>query len=830
MGMIRKSGWLAGTAILLATPLYAQEAETAPASNEIIVTAQKREQSLQDIPMSIAAIGGEAISSQAQVRLDEVTASVPNLKITEGFTGNTLNIRGIGTGQGNAGLEQSVAMFSDGVYIGRSRMSIAPLADVDRIEILRGPQPVYFGQNAVAGALSIATKDGQGPFAYNSSISYGNENELAIDGGLTLPIVNDVVGLRIAGRYTDRDGYVSNIFSGEDQAGLQTSLFRATLSVTPSDALDIRLKYEHGYSEQDGVPAETVNCGVGGRVPGAPPFIPCLLASAAPPAGFGVEQAFLPQPNRIVAEGGVRNIAGAEVTGEAFSRAPDETRTNLWSGQFGYDFGGVALTAITAYGKYGYEGRRDLDGTPFAVLHPILREDYKQFSQEIRLTSNEGLFGGALDYLIGGYYQDATISTSNKTFSTTGPTASGTTYESKEKYLTGFIGLTLNMSDALRFNLGGRYSDVSKEAASFAIYAPQTLAVGSNAAFATHATVAADLTCHAGVIRANTDTNPATLESQCLRGSRDTSDFDYQAGVQYDVTNDVMLFATYSNAFKAGGFVQSGTNLPAGSSNALALAAFSYGDESANSFELGFKARLFDRRLRLNATAFRTKYNDLQVTSFDVVAQTFLTQNAAAATSKGVEFDGDLRITENIRFEFAGSLLDAKYNRFPGAQCSQFEQSLNQNGCTFDLDRDGLLFGIAPSEPASDIVAVTDRAGYELLFAPDWTLNLGLNFDFPIADNLRLGLNGNVNFTDSYQVSDRYDPRGLVDGFERVNARVEIGADDGKWTLAAYGNNLTNQHPLILFGPSQLGGQQAGFAVSSRGKSYGLQFRWKLGN
>ncbi|MEY4849538.1 MAG: hypothetical protein RLZZ331_542 [Pseudomonadota bacterium] len=830
MAIIRKFGWLAGTAILLTTQAFAQEAATAPAEDEIVVTAQKRAQSLQDVPMSIAAIGGDAISRQAQVRLDEATTSVPNLKITEGFTGNTLNIRGIGTGQGNAGLEQSVAMFSDGVYIGRSRMSIAPLADVERIEILRGPQPVYFGQNAVAGALSIATRDGKGPFAFNGSASYGNQNEYTVDAGLTLPIVKDVIGLRVAGRYTDRDGYVTNIFTGQDQAGLQTSLFRATLSITPSSALNIRLKYERGYSEQDGVPAETVNCGVGGRVPGAPPFIPCLLASAAPPAGFGVGQAFLPQPNRIVAEGGVVNIAGATVTGEAFARAPDETRTNLWSGQLDYDFGAATLTAITAYGKYGYQGRRDLDGTPYAVIHPILREDYKQFSQEIRLTSNEGLFGGLIDYLIGGYYQDATINTANKTFSTTGPTASGTTYESKEKYLTGFVGLTFNATDALRFNLGGRYSDVKKDAVSFAIYAPQTLAVGSDAVFATHASVAGNLTCAAGVVRANSDANPATLESQCLRGSRDTSNFDYQAGVQYDVADDVMLFATFSNAFKAGGFVQSGTNLPAGPTDALALAAFSYGDESANSFEFGFKGRFFDRQLRLNATAFQTKYKNLQVTSFDVVAQTFLTQNAAAATSKGIEFDGDLKITNNIRFEFSGSVLDASYDRFPGAQCSQFEQSLNQNGCTFDRDRDGLLFGIAPGEPASDIVAITDRAGYKLLFAPNWTLNLGVNMDFPIGGGMRAGFNGNVNFTDDYQVSDRYDPRGLVEGFERINARIEIGAENGRWTLAAYGNNLTNQQPLITFGPSQLGGQQAGFAVSSRGKSYGLQFRWKFGN
>jgi len=834
MNANKVSACLLGPALAACIPALAQQSTTAaPASaglEEIIVTAQKRSQSLQDIPLSIAAVGGDTLSARALVRLDEAISSIPNVRITEGFTGNTLNIRGIGTGQGNAGLEQSVATFSDGIYMGRSRLSVAPLVDVDRIEILRGPQPIFFGQNAVAGALSIINRDGKGPFEANASASYGSDSETVIEGAVTLPIMRDVVGLRLSGRYTDRDGYVDNIYSNKEQAGLQTSLLRATLNVTPIDALDIVLRYEQGDSEQDGVPAETVNCGAGGRVPGAPPFIPCLLASAPPPAGFDVGQAFLPEANRIVADGGVSNLAGVPVTGEAFERADDLTDTELLSGQIDYDFGAATLTSITAAVEYDYSGRRDLDSTPFAVLHPILEEDYEQFSQEIRLTSNEGLFGGRLDYLAGIYYQDATIRTRNRTFSTLGPIASGTTYESAEEYLSGFLGGTIHATDAFRINLGARYSDVSKDADSFAIYAPQSLDVASSVPFSIHPSVAGDPTCSAGVIRANTDMNPATLESQCLRDSLNTSDVDYQFGVQYDLSDKVMLFATYTNAFKAGGFVQSGVNLPAGSSDELALRAFSFGDEGVDSIEMGFKGRFYDNVVRLNATVFQTEYQDLQVTSFDVVAQTFVTQNAAEATSRGIEYDGDVQLTDNVRFEFAGSWLDAEYDSFPGAACSQYEQSLNLNGCTFDLDGDGLVSGINPGEPPSDIVAVTDRSGFDLLFAPNWTMNLGLSSDFDVGDRFRLGLNGNIFFTGGYQVSDRYDPRGHVEQYELINARVEFGPQDRRWAVAAYGNNLTDQHPLILFGPSQLGGQQAGFAVSSRGLSYGLQVRVSVGN
>lgn len=821
---------LASTAVGLAfaSPAYAQDAVAEggdSSEDEIIVTAQKRDQNLQDVPMSITAVTGDSISERAQVRLDELSNGIPNLKVTEGFTGNTLNVRGIGSGQGNAGFEQSVATFSDGVYVGRSRMSVAPLADVERVEVLRGPQPVYFGQNAVAGALSITTRNGKGPLAFDGSISYGNDNDLLLEGGLTLPIVSDKVGLRLTGRYTDRDGYLENVFTGKDEAALQTSLFRATLNLDPVDALAVTVRYEHGYSEQTGIPAQLpVNCGAGGRVPGAPPFIACVLAQTSFPSAIS---AFTTDYTGRVAYGAVSTLTGVPVTGDAFAAAPDITKSDLVSGQIDLDLGGVTLTSITAHGEYSYSGRRDIDGTPFALVQPILTEDYSQFSQELRLTSNDGLFGGLVDYLVGGYYQKSSVVTANKTFTTLGPTASGTTFDSDDKYLTGFAAFTFNLNDKLRINLGGRYSDVQKDAVSFAIYAPQTVASSASTVFGLNASVT-DPTCATGVVRANSDPNPATLETQCLRGKFKTNNFDYQIGTQYDVADDVMLFATYSKGSKAGGLVQSGQALPSGPTDAIALASFRFQDESAKSFELGFKSRFLDRRVRLNVTAFHTEFKNLQVNSFDVVSASFQTTNAASATSKGLEFDGDVRLSEILSFTFSGALTDAKFDDYPGGQCSQWEQNKNENGCTFDLDRDGLISGINPGEPASDIVGVTNRKGRKLLFAPNWTLNFGLKLDVPVGNSYRFGTSGEINLTDDYEVSDRYDPRGLVKGFERINFRVEFGAEDRSWTLAAYGNNLTDQQPLIVFGPSQFNGQLSGSAVASRGRTYGMQARFKF--
>ncbi|GAB5486974.1 MAG: TonB-dependent receptor [Parasphingorhabdus sp.] len=819
-----KSLVFGSSALALAMPAYGQVTENAASNdgNIIIVTAQKRGQNLQDVPISIEAVAGDKIIEQSVVRLDQLDDLIPNLAITEGATGNTINIRGIGTAQGNAGFEQSVATFVDGVYVGRSRQSVNPLMDIARVEVLRGPQPVYFGQNAIAGALSITTRDGTGPFEVNATASYASDNEIIFEGGVTVPLVEDRLGVRLAGRYTDYDGYITNLFTGEDEAGLQTDMFRATVNFQ-SEFLDLELKYEHGESTQTGLPAETVNCGAGGPVPGAPPVFFCQTALATFPQIAG---AFDPLPNQNIAVGGAFTAPrpgnpSQPVTADIFQGGPDQTTTDLIAATADMDLGPATLTLIGAHTEYSYDAFRDLDATPFALLHPRLFEDYKQFSLEARLTSNEGLFDGFLDYLIGYYYQDAEIRTRNQTYALLGPFANGTTFESDETYNTFFLGLTANVSDNFRINLGGRYSDVDKMASTGAIRAPISPA-GLGAPFAPIFPAG----CPGGVVQS--PPNPATgaRATLCATDSFETDDFSFQIGAQYEVNPDFMVFATYTEGFKAGGFVQSGQGLPAGANAASVLDSFQFDNETVENIELGFKARLFDGRLRLNATAFHTDFSNLQVSSFDVANQTFRTENAASATSQGIEIDGDIEITEGLKFTFSGSILDAEFNDYPGAQCGQVEQNMNLFGCTYDANGDG----IQNNQPGgADIVGTTNRAGFPLLFSPDWQLNVGLRYDGDIGDSLRFGIGGDVAWTDDYQTSDRYDTRGINDSFARVNLRAEIGSQDGLWTLAAFGNNITDRQPLVTFGPSQLGGQLAGFAVTSKGESYGIQLRIKYG-
>ena len=819
--------YLMASTMLLLPAAIAQDADNADGENTlkrlgtVTVTAEKREENLQDVTASIQAVDGDTLVEQSVVRLDDLDNLVPNLFITEGLTGNTLNIRGIGTSQGNAGFEQSVATFADGIYIGRSRQSVAPLSDVAQVEVLRGPQPVYFGQSAVAGALNITTRDGTGPFSANADLSYASDNEVILAGGVTIPL-SDTFGVRVAGRYTDMDGWMTNTFTGEDWAGLQTDLIRVTANWQATDAFDLELKWETGSAEQNGTPAELVGCDPANRLT---PFA-TLCERALAEFGDRVEFDY---DGGTSAGGAARTTipltpAGSRpITNEIFDRTDRNTDTDLLALTWNYDFGPATLTGISALSEYDFDGAADIGGVPYADVHPQVVETYEQTSHEIRIASNEPVFNGFLDYLVGVYYQDTETVAFNETFSTFPQLSLGAPvqtlsrgdWNSEDTWTSVFGSFTGNFSDTLRGTLGLRYTEVEKDGGAFVLTAPSNLG-GLTAPFA--------------VVSANPavcddDGNgDGFVQNVCQLGSIDTDDLSYQLGVEWDATDDIMWFATYTEAFKAGGLSQVLRGV-ANDPN-----TFEFDDEESTNFEVGVRSILLDNTLRFNANLFVTEYTDLQVSSYDVNTDSFNVQNAAEATSQGIEFDGEWLATDQLTFTFSGSILDAAFDSFPGAQCSQYEQAvLGGTDCYLgppnpaDVDGDG---------------NITDRAGFPLLFSPDYTFNIGGNYTFDVTNSLEATLSGNFNYSDDYYVSDRYDPRetddlgygGIQSAVERVDLRVEISSKNAGWSLAIFGNNVTDERPLTLFGPAQLNGGASGFAGGSRGEVYGVQLRAKFGD
>ncbi|MEL7536558.1 MAG: TonB-dependent receptor [Pseudomonadota bacterium] len=810
------------TAFLFATNVNGQSSNAGDddlAIEVITVTAEKREESLQDVSLSIQAVTGDTLVEQNVVRLDDLDHLVPNLFITEGLTGNTLNIRGIGTSQGNAGFEQSVATFTDGIYIGRGRQAIAPLTDIAQVEVLRGPQPVFFGQSAVAGALNITTRDGRGEFDANVDLTYASDGEVGIIGGVTIPF-SETFGVRLAGRYTDMDGWMTNSFTGEDWVGLQTDLVRVTANWDVTPQFDVELRYETGTSEQEGTPAELVGCDTT-PVPG-PPF-PIFCQAATNSFGDRVEWTYDGQTSAGGAAQGTipATPAGSiPITNPQFLDTTRLTETDLVALTWNYDFGAATLSGISALSEYDFQGAADIGSTPFAEIHPQLTETYEQTSHEIRLASNEPAFDGFLDYMIGFYYQDTETATLNDTLTTFAlqfgapvETINRGQWRSDDTWTSLFASFTGNFSDSFRTTIGLRYSDVEKEGGAFVSSAP------FNAAGATAPFMAAS----ADPFVCDDDGNgDGFVQNVCELGSIDTDDLGGQVAFEWDQNDSVMWFLTYTDAFKAGGLSQVLRGI------ASQQGAFLFDDEESTSVELGFKSLLFDSRLRLNANLFNTEFNDLQVSSFDVATNSFNVENAAEATSTGLEFDGEFLATENLTITFSGSFLDAEYDSFPGAQCSQFEQGQGGVDCYFGPPN--------PADP-NGTGGTTDRAGFPLLFAPDFTFNVGARYTVAVSQNLQLALSGNLNYSDEYDVSDRYDPRntdddgfgGIQSAVERLDLRVELLDADGTWSVAVFGNNVTDERPLTLFGPSQFNGVSAGFAGGTRGDVYGVQVRARFG-
>lgn len=390
---------LAGAAILPAAALHAQETPATDAQaqadsdadatpdtedqntgNEIIVTATKREQTLQETPVAVSVTTADTIE-RAQIRdIADLATVVPSLRVSQlqSAFATSYSIRGFGTDGNNIGLEPSVAMFVDGIYRSRAIAQISDLPDIQRVEVLRGPQSTLFGKNASAGVISIVTKKPAFDFSGLVEASYGNYNAFVAKGYLTGSIT-DSIAASIAGGYNRRDGYLTNGFNGDELNDRNRWFARGQLLVEPGTDLSIRLIAD--YDEID------ESC--------------CGVVNVLPSAATGAVRAIGGQVNDF------RNNPGGDVV---FTDVDPFNRIKNYgiSGQIDYSFGAVTATSITSYRKTELEANQDVDFTSAALATGanIGQADIETFTQELRLASD---FDGPLNFLLGGYYFDETV-------------------------------------------------------------------------------------------------------------------------------------------------------------------------------------------------------------------------------------------------------------------------------------------------------------------------------------------------------------------------------------------------------------------------------------
>ena len=499
---------------------------------EIIVTAQKRVETLQDVPISVNVIGSESLNDAGLDKIEDIQSYVPNLQMTESGISTQMYVRGIGTGN-NQGFEQSVGMYIDGVYYGRQQLIRAPFFDLERIEVLRGPQGVLFGKNTIAGALNMTTAKPTDEFIGSVSLEGGDHGILDAQAMVSGPFSDTVRG-RLAVRYYEEDGYYRNNFRGRDETQREDMAIRGTLEWDATDDLTFLLKVENNQFDAVGRSISIIQDDVA-----IPPF---------PTAGLDFDQIFtlvLGQPG-VVGEPAIDFNRLADAS--EFSKN-DLTNITL---NVDYGLGENTLTFVTGVVEYEIEETCDCDFIAGSIFGTLALEEYEQFSQEIRLASPAG---ENIEWIVGAFYQTGDLDYSDNIiippttvlqFLAGGALASITDTRVHRDYFAdsdlwaAFGQVTWNISDTFRLTLGGRYTSEDKDAS-------REINIWDNSTQDITVSPVAPLV----FLGAFAVTSEQTPGGHSLANELSESKFTPSGSFQWDVSDDAMVYGSISTGFKS---------------------------------------------------------------------------------------------------------------------------------------------------------------------------------------------------------------------------------------------------------------------------------------
>ncbi|MDF8335338.1 TonB-dependent receptor [Novosphingobium cyanobacteriorum] len=626
--------WLAGLSLLAmgATPALAQEAAPQAADaggiQEIVVTAQKKAENIQTVPISIAAVGGETLAAYNVTTLQALQGSVPNVQI-DNFANTPNNavftIRGIGVIEPDPYAGNTVSIVVDGVPQFFSMGALLDTYDTGRIEILRGPQGTLFGANTTGGVVNVITNQPTGEFGGNIRATYGNWNRFDVSGSIEAPLMKDVVSLKVSGIHTERKGWVTNVWNGEDMGRKNVNAVRGQLMITPNADLKITLQGEY-VAARNGAPIV-----VNGGLPGEANYVP---------AGTFWNGSVLPQ---YVSPCAVPNepCKAPDKYYSGNNEVPDKSdmTTRFFVGTIQYNNTAIGdITSITGYKNFTLFEFTDQDGTAKTNNATRRRTHGWQFSQELRTAFNVGESFNAvagvfflktdynhyqmyhLDFALPGLIQYNVQDQSTKSFSA-------------------FVQTYTKLAEGLKFSAGLRYTHDSIDARS-------TLDTG----LGSKALTSADWDKF-------DVTFPGSLD---VGGKKSWNNVGWKVGLDYEMGRNQLLYASWARGFKSGGFT--------GRIGVAADGDTPYNPEKVDTFEVGLKADFFDRHLRTNLAAFYTNYRDMQVAQIyydaDTQVQGNRILNAAKSRIKGFELEVQAIPVEGLTLRGSLAYLDAKYKDF----------------------------------------------------------------------------------------------------------------------------------------------------------------------
>lgn len=635
---------------------------------EILVTARKREEGLQDAPLAVSAFTGETLEYRGALKLDDIAKFVPSLTLENnpsfGGASNSaaIYLRGVGQKEFLPTTEPGVGLYVDGVYIARSVGAILDLVDIERVEVLRGPQGTLFGRNTIGGAISITTVKPQREPGASLAVTAGTDSRLNFRGTADLPLGDTLAARASVGVFT-QDGYVART-DGTDLGDDDTVAGRLVFDWMPSDRFNATLNLETSRDRESGPAMQLIGIDftdlsqLDGVVLAPPPPMAFIHNVTTAAAGPGVPCAVTDVAgNGITSNPAVANcyddrFIGADGTNEG--TAPSFSESDLFGAALHLSLGfanGMTLKSITAYRDLDSEFARDGDHSPHRISQFIDFLEQDQITQEIQLLGTS--FDDRLDWILGLYYFAEDGNNVNILDFTVSNFRSGGLFDNETSAL--YAQGSYDVTDRFHVTLGGRITDETKSFLPDQIIFQNYYAGISQVLPPGHPLAALD----APFLQAGSRILPL-LEKQI-----DISEFTPMVNFSFDATDNVLLYATYSEGFKSGGFTQrvfppvvAGFTAPPGTPDVDLIPT--YDPEFVDVVEIGLKMTALENRLRLNAAAFHTDYEELQVQVFNSVAP--VTRNIGAATIDGVELELFAAPGNGWFFETSLSFLDPAYD------------------------------------------------------------------------------------------------------------------------------------------------------------------------
>lgn len=887
---------LAASVLALSTPAMAQDAATQAeeeaAPSEIIVTATRRSEALSDVPIAISAVNAQSLQNSGANDIRQLNQLAPSLLVSS--TGTEANgsarIRGIGTVGDNPGLESSVAVFIDGVYRSRSGIGLNELGEIERVEVLRGPQGTLFGRNASAGLIHVISKKPSFNLGGNAEATYGNYNYWRLAGGLTGPL-SDTIAARVDAVWSKRDGFYTDTANNRDVNNRDRYFVRGQLLFEPSDSTSLRLIGDYSHKSEDCCAAVYLDSA----------FNP-LIGGLNDPAQNNIVRVLtdLGQPAAAMSNPFSRNIWVS--SGRTFHGTTTDGGVSL---EINHDFGGAKLTAITGYRQYKSGGGSDTDYSAVDILYGAddgnAYRQFKTFSQELRLQGSA--LGDKLDWLIGGFMAHERLNLADNLkfgsqygrfatcriisggalagfYAPTQPgclTAGGRAtvssfgadiingfdtldainnrgstkdlYSQLSKNYALFTHNIFSITDSLKLTLGARYTWEKKEF-------DATFGNNNTGCQTLHSTLVDDLSSTNATVRALAGSliglgcqgnSTAELNGVSIASKRNESQFTGTAVLSYKINEDLMTYASFSKGYKAGGFnldrsaLKSATfPFAATTGGAQALAGnLQFDPEIVNAYEVGIKYGT--RPFSLSLTAFRQEFKNFQLNTFN--GSVFLVQTVNGCTTSLAGADRDTSAATG-----ACAQKDVGYGVL--SQGIELEAAVNP---TRHL---AMNFGVthASTKYRNDLVANKTGApldpalrmlpGQQMSNAPRWVVTSSASWTPELGDS---GLSAlfylDGRLSGDYNTGSDLFPQKAQDSFLLVNARVGLRGPDQKWAVEFWAQNLFNQeYTQVAFNtPFQAGGASASFtdprfpggrqlfsAFLAEPRTYGVTLRGKF--